>query len=346
MGNKSGKSTREPPSDASDARRENLTILVASATANTGMHAIRALSNEGHTVIGLCKKGEEDERLKEIKDMKGVRIKVGDFDDPSTYKEYLTGIDRAILVSAPFAYEMFEREVTFIKECDKAGIQGVIRISTASVLIQAGTEGAYGRAHHGVEAFTKGENPYNKSYKVVHLNPSWFFSNLNIFFGWDAKANKTFSWPCEGNGPGKFAAVDAEDVGKCAAAVATCSDAHLERCLKQCKLEVHGTKEISFITMTECLSQNLGYKVTFKAMKPDDWAKHMAEVFHMKQVYMNSLAETILIMDGTIKMNPPPSNVNSPILKEIGWEPKISVEDWAKSEAALSAIRADEKFTE
>jgi len=346
MGNKAGKAAKEPSSNASTAKRENLKILVASATANTGMHAIKALSDEGHTVIGLCKKGEEDERLQEIKELKGVAIRVGNFDDPSTYREHLDGIDRAILISAPFAYEMFEREVTFIKECDKAEIEGVIRISTASCLIQAGTEGAYGRAHHGIEAFTKGENPHRKSYKVVNLNPSWFLSNLNIFFGWDAKQNKSFSWPCEGTGPGKFAAIDAQDVGRCAAAVATCSDAHLERCIQQHKLEVHGTKEISWTTMAECLSQTLGYKVTYKAMKPEDWAKKMAGIFGMKQLYMDSLAETILILDGTIELKPPQCNVNSPILKEIGWEPKISVEDWAKSEAVLSAMRADDKLTE
>jgi len=349
MGNKSGKAARTSSpdhSDASDAKRENLKILVASATANTGMHAIRALSDEGHTVIGLCKKGEEDERLKEIKEMKGVTIKVGNFDDPDTYREHLVGIDRAILVSAPFTYELFEREVAFIKECDKAKIQGVIRISTASALTQAGTECTYGRAHHGIEAFTAGKNAYSKKYKVVNLNPSWFFSNLNIFFAWDAKQNKSFSWPCEGTGPSKFAAIDAQDVGRCAAAVATCSDAHLERCIDQHKLEVHGTKTISFSTMTDLLSQNLGYTVTFNAMDPEEWAKKMAGIFQMKQLYTNSLAQTILIMDGTIEVKPPPCTVNSPILKEIGWEPKISVEDWAQSEIVLSAIRSDDKLAE
>ena len=146
--------------------------LVASATANTGGNAIRALSDMGYEVVGLLK-DKTDDRAKPLLDLPNVTLVEGNFDDPESIKRNLVGIHRAILVSSAFAYEHFERDTGFIELCEEAGVEAVIRISTTSCLVQPGTKVFYGRCHHAIEAFCKGYNAERKQFPVIHLNSNW-----------------------------------------------------------------------------------------------------------------------------------------------------------------------------
>ena len=63
----------------------------------------------------------------------------------------LDGARTALLASDAFSLNQFEREANFMKEA--ANLEATVRISTCSMLIRAGTTGAYGRTHHGFEVY-------------------------------------------------------------------------------------------------------------------------------------------------------------------------------------------------
>ena len=74
-----------------------------------------------------------------------------------------------MLVTGAFSHDQFETESLFIEAAARANLEVTVRVSTHSGLIKAGTKGAYGRCHHGLEAFNAVGN-----YRVVDLNPDWF----------------------------------------------------------------------------------------------------------------------------------------------------------------------------
>ena len=77
----------------------------------------------------------------------------GDLSNAADVAAALAGVTRAMLVSGAFSYEQFEVEALFIEAAARANLEVTVRVSTHSGLIKAGTKGAYGRTHHGLEAF-------------------------------------------------------------------------------------------------------------------------------------------------------------------------------------------------
>ena len=151
------------------AAAEQPLILIASATATTGLATARALAARagGARVRAMVRK-MQDPRAVALGALAGVEVVLGDFDNATTIRSALVGVSRCLLVSGAFAYEQFERETLFLEAAAAAGVEVTVRIGTASALTKPGTKGAYGRAHHGIEAFIASMN-----YKVVTLNPNW-----------------------------------------------------------------------------------------------------------------------------------------------------------------------------
>ena len=142
-------------------------VLVASATATCAASAVEALSAGGIAVRAFVRK-LDDARAAPLAALPGVQLVAGDLGNASDVAAALAGVARAMLVTGAFSYEQFETESLFIEAAVAAGVEVVVRVSTASCLIKPGTKGAYGRAHHGLEAFAKAGG-----YPVVSLNPSW-----------------------------------------------------------------------------------------------------------------------------------------------------------------------------
>ena len=212
-------------------------ILVASATATTGSQAVAALSRAGARVRAFVRK-LDDPRAKALAALPGVELVAGDFDDAASVARALAGTQRALLVSGAFAYEQFERETLFIEAAAAAGLEVVVRIGTASPLVKPGTKGAYGRCHHGVDAFIASMN-----YKVVTLNPNWYMSNWLGNAG-EAKATGKISLPVAGTGP-RARFIDPRDVGGAAAAILTLPSPALAPFIAKRNIEVHGPAAIN-----------------------------------------------------------------------------------------------------
>jgi uncharacterized protein YbjT (DUF2867 family) len=312
-------------------------ILVASATATTGAATVKSLSALGVPVRAMVRK-LDDPRALELASLPGVTLVEGNFDDLTSISSVLEGISRCLLVSGAFVYEQFERESLFLEAA--AHLEVVVRISTASFLIRPGTKGAYGRAHHGIEAFATEMN-----YPVVHLNPNWFLTNW-MGNASEAKSNGTITMPCSGNGPRRFHFIDPRDVGDAAATILTLPTDELKPFLEKKKIEIHGPAALNYSDVAAALTKAVGYPIAVQQVPREAFISVLMG-FGIPRVFASSYVETMEEVDGII---PPgyPSILgtdwevanSSPELLAV-WQPKYTVDDWANSEDVKAAFGKD-----
>lgn len=316
-------------------------ILVASATATTGSATVKALSALGVPVRAVVRNAVDDPRALELAELPGVTVVQGDFDDSESVAAILDGISRCLLVSGAFVYEQFERETLFIEAAARANVELVLRVSTASFLIKPGTKGAYGRTHHGIEAFSK-----VGGYPVIHLNPNWFLTNW-LGNAAEAKANGTISIPASGSGPRDAHFLDPRDLGDAAATILTLSSEDLQPLLEAKNLEIHGPAPANFSDVADALSKAVGYPIRVQQIPREAFISALVG-YGVPRVFASSFAETIEQVDGIV----PPGyegygpdggrskwNISetSPELLKV-WTPKYTVEDWANSDAVKAAF--------
>jgi len=112
-------------------------------------------------VIELSKKGEVNIRAmarnvekakKMFEGLSNLTIVKGDFADTKSLDAALEGVDRAMLISGPGKHEQYDLECNFLAAAQRAKIEGVVRVSTCTSLIHAGTRCVYARAHACIEA--------------------------------------------------------------------------------------------------------------------------------------------------------------------------------------------------
>jgi len=309
-------------------------ILVASATANTGAHAIRELAASGKCRIRAFARKVDDQRLAfiEKEGLKDVEIVAGDFDDLKTVAEALKGVSRAILVTSPFVDELYDRETNFIIEAKKAGCEGVVRVSTASPLMSAGTKCHYARHHYGIEAFAAGDMPGGESYPVINVHPNWFYTNLSWFFGVMIKATKgKIMWPAAANNPVPFAAVDTRDVGSALAACALCDGVYFQKMIQSAHVEIHGKELTTWGGMADALTESTGMDIQIVTVSDEQWIAIMVDDGKgLPYKYSLSMCSTIKTMGGDVCVQMP--STSSAIMAAIGWQPKYGVKDWANLE--------------
>jgi uncharacterized protein YbjT (DUF2867 family) len=262
--------------------------------------------------------------------MPNVTLFAGDLSNPADVAGALEGVTRALLVTGAFSYEQFEVESLFIEAAAKAGLEVTVRVSTHSGLIKAGTKGAYGRTHHGLEAFIKAG-----SYKVVDLCPDWFLSN---WFGnaGEAKSTGKISLPVPGTGPGTTL-IDPNDVGLAAAAILSLPTPALAPFLAKGKIEVKGASKANFAEVAAALTQALGYSIELQPIPPPAFVAFLQSL-GIPRVFATSFLETYQQMDGVVPQgyegygadlfNWPTES--SPELLAIGWKPK-TLEEWANA---------------
>jgi len=242
---------------------------------------------------------------------------------------------RALLVSDAFSLNQFEREANFMKEAGAANLEATVRISTCSMLIRAGTTGAYGRAHHGIEAYAS-----DKKLKVIHVNPNWFFTNW-LMQADEAKGNGTISYPIIGTGE-KTAMVAPDDVGSACAHMLTLPLDKLQPFLAAKNVEVHGPSLVNFADVAAAITKSVGYDLKINTVPRDAWAAGLVGM-GIPRVFAYSFLETIEHVEdpsrAVVDEARPTVQETSKILIDSGWSAQTSLEKWAESAMVKGAYK-------
>jgi nucleoside-diphosphate-sugar epimerase len=304
-------------------------VLVAAATANTGSETVKALSAAGAKVRAMVRK-LDDPRAAALAALPGVELVQGDFDDEASIAAALKGTTRALLVSGAFAYEQFERETLFIEAAAAAGVEAVVRIGTFTPLTKPGTKGAYGRTHHGIEAFAD-----EHSYPVITLRPSWFLSNW-LGSAEEAKTTGKISIPVPVDGPKDVGMLDPRDVGAAAGHILMLSSEKLKPFIAKRTIELHGPSLVNFADVAAALSRAVGYTITLQSIEPDAFVK-MLTGFGLPRVFATSFLETYQQVAGVVPKGYKPADRSAwpsrtdELLGMSGWLPRFDVNSWAQS---------------
>uniref|UniRef100_A0A7S0R9G8 NmrA-like domain-containing protein n=1 Tax=Chlamydomonas leiostraca TaxID=1034604 RepID=A0A7S0R9G8_9CHLO len=312
------------------------TILVASATANTGSKVVQQLSALGGAVsVRALARNPDSDAARALGQLPHVTLVRGDFNDHASIKAALQGVQRAYLVSGNGEDAQYDREVGFIQAAEEAGVELVVRVSTASCLMSLDSPSIYARAHARVEQYISQHNS-----KVVDLNPNWFMSNL-VWQAGEAAATGKITYPFTtehaASGP-KLAMIDPRDVAGAGVVVLTAEGEQLRALLAARRLEVHGPQPVTFQEQLDAISAVTGKPLAFNYMQPDAWVQMLGSV-GTPPAMAEATKETVLIMSG-VKQGPKPMvNETSPTLAAI-WQPKYTIADWAKDNAAAFAPKA------
>jgi uncharacterized protein YbjT (DUF2867 family) len=299
-------------------------ILVASGTANTGASVVKYLSALNTVDIRAMTRDPTAEKVKALAAMPNVTVVKGDFDDQDSVVAALKGVSRTLLVSDAFSHNHFEREAFFMKEADKT-VEATVRISTCSMLIRPGTTGAYGRAHHGLQAYAD-----DHKLKVIHMNPNWFFSNWFMQAA-EIKSAGTISYPVSAKGE-KTAMVNPDDIGSACAHILTLPLDKLQPLLALKNVEIHGPALVNFEDVEAALTKSLGYDIKVNTVPAAAWAQGLMSM-GIPRVFANSFLETVQMANEPTKYMTagPISQETSKELFASGWNSQTTLEDWANS---------------
>ena len=93
------------------------TILVASASANTGSKLVQLLSEAGSVDVKALFRKPESDGAKALAGLPNVTIVTGDFEDKASLTAALAGVTRAFLVSPAGEDSQYDREVGCPPSC-------------------------------------------------------------------------------------------------------------------------------------------------------------------------------------------------------------------------------------
>lgn len=313
-------------------------VLVAVATSNVGGALVKQLSESGKVQIKAgVRNDEDDDRWEDFALLENVQVVKLDYDDLKTVKKALFDVDRAFLVSAPFSEAHFDRETNFLGCAKEMGVP-VVRISSYTGLMSAGTKCTYARAHTCIEAYAK-ENDVH----VVNLRPNWFFDNL-LFGAEEIKGAGRITYPAKGDIV-KNAFIAPEDVADAAAAILMAPGRKFEKFVNEGVIEVHGPERLNLDQNLKILSDALGYEISIHTVEPELWTEVMTG-FGMEAVHAASFCSTIQMIAGEKECLKERTNDTSSLFKQIDWEPKITCEMWAKSPKIQSILSRDDGIVE
>lgn len=222
-------------------------ILVTGATGTIGARLVAALLAEGAPVRALVRDPTRAERLLGP----DVELVEGDFLDHGSVVRASHGADR-IFVLAPLCPRLAELEIATVTGAVAAGVQHIVKLSTAGVLRaphSAGTpEPRMYPLHRQSEQFIEATGV-----AFTHLRPGPFFQNLFAFATTIAATDAFYgAW-----GDGAMPYVDADDVAAAATRVLT------EAGHEGCAYVLTGPESLTHAEIAQQLTHCLGRSVRY-----------------------------------------------------------------------------------
>lgn len=241
-------------------------ILVTGATGNVGAHIVRQLQNHNASVRVLVRDPSAD--------LGDVEIARGDFDDLSSLRRAMKGVDR-VYVSAADGPRKVAHESAVIDAAAEAGVERVVKLSAMHADPASGLPAF--RWHGEIEAHLR-----RSGLPAVVLRPAFFMTNLLMVAGGVA-ATGMLPAPTAGR---RTAMIDIRDVAE-SAVVTLLADGQAGR-----TYDLTGPEAITFEQVAAALSAATGRTVRsldlteeqarprFEGAGLPDWlVAHLAGVF-------------------------------------------------------------------
>jgi uncharacterized protein YbjT (DUF2867 family) len=244
-------------------------VLVTGATGAVGVHVVRELQARGATVRAFVRTpGTAAARLP------GAELAPGDFDDPSSLRRALAGVDRVYLCAADGPRKV-AHESAVIAAAAEHGVERLVKLS-AMHADPASALPAY-RWHGEIETSLR-----ESGLPAVMLRPAFFMTNLLMVAEGVAHTGTLYA-PTAGR---PVAMIDIRDVAA-AAAVTLLADGHAGR-----TYQLTGPAPITFAQVAAALEDATGRPVRYADLTEEqarprfagaglpDWlAAHLAGVF-------------------------------------------------------------------
>jgi len=309
-------------------------VLVAAASANTGSSAVKELSAKGGIEVRAMFRKADDPRAAALANLPGVKIVEGDFSNVKELGPILEGVDRVFLVMGAFSHDQFTFETQFMDAAVAAGVEGIVRIGTATGLTHPGASCAYGRAHHGIENYIR-----FKQLPVVTIRSNWFFSNM-LFAAGEIKATGKITYPVDAS-KGGSTILDARDVASAATLVLLLPSSTFKLFVAAEAVEVQGDEVVSFEDVGKAVSKAVGYPIEYQQVSIEDWVDTMVG-YGMPRIWAQSFGDTIRFVAGQLPADvpvmPQPTKT-SPLLLAQGFQLKYNLEKWANDPETVAAFK-------
>jgi len=210
-------------------------ILVTGASGTVGRETVKALQK---------RKAEFQGAYRDLsKAPSGVTAVHFDYDDKSTWKSALDGVDTLFLLTPPSQPKELEQSLGLIEAAVKAGVKKIVKLSAAGV--EMNPESFHRKAELAIEA---------TGLKFAHSRPTFFHNNFAEGFAPAVKSG-TLALP---TGDGKTAFIDARDIGEANAVLLT------EPKYEGKGYALKGPESLNHAEVAAIISAAAGIKVAFK----------------------------------------------------------------------------------
>ncbi|MBD2753978.1 SDR family oxidoreductase [Spirosoma validum] len=218
------------------------TILITGATGAIGTELTKTLSAQGTPFRAMIRSLKDAHTLIALE---GAEVVEGDFNNPATIAQALTGIDQAFLLTNS-SDQAEAQQLTFVAEAKRAGIRHIVKLSQLAASIDSPVR--FLRYHAIVEqAIRESDIPF------TFLRPNLFMQGLLGFRDSIASQGKFFATI----GDAKISLIDIRDIGAVAAKALT-ESGHEGQIYT-----LTGPQALTHVEMADSLSAGLGKPVTF-----------------------------------------------------------------------------------
>lgn len=224
---------------------ETPTILITGPTGTIGGELTRILSERGIPLRAMVRSPKDAQALAALAD---AEVVLGDFDDPATIAQALTGIERAFLLTN--SSERAEaQQLAFVAEAQRAGLPHLVKLSQLAADVASPVR--FLRYHAVVEqAIRESGMPF------TFLRPNLFMQGLLGFRASIAGQGTFFA----AIGEARISAVDSRDV----AATALTESGHENKIYT-----LTGLQALTHPEMASELTTALGHPITFVDIPPE-----------------------------------------------------------------------------
>lgn len=224
-------------------------IVVTGATGNTGKLVVAGLQEKGIPFRAMVRSAMKQKEL----EAQGIPAVLGDFEDPDSLREALSGASKAFLVCTPDE-RLVRCESNFIRVAAEVGIQHIVRCGAYATAPDS--ESPNLRFHARVEEVLRDSG-------IAHtvIRPHGF---MQTFFWMSAPLvmqQGILSYPA---GDGPMPLIDVRDVGAALLKVLT------EPGYENRSFNLTGPEALTPRQMAETLSQALGRSVTYVDSRLED----------------------------------------------------------------------------